>query len=406
MKVTKANTVKKTELFYSLLHASYWAGNVTALSFALVYLKICGVSNTAAGYIFAMYNIVGFLLSNFISYILDRSKHVSVHAVLTLLLSIEGTMLVFLLFQRMSVQLTAGVYLVYMTSCLPALTLITQLYTDAKHSGMDISFANARWKGSLSFAVTSVLLGWLTKKQGYRVIPIVGLALVLMQLCFVLCFFLQTKAYYRGYSTNGNSEMMNSSNKDINGRSFSSLCRQFPRFAVLILGIGLVLAAHKTLNNFLYNAVINLGGSTQIFGLLTFLSSAVEIMAMFMFQKCRRIKLSSLLIISLVCFPLKLLFVALASNIVLLFLACSLQMLSFGLYTPTIVDYVNNIIPFEDSAKAQGLIITMPALASFVLNGMIGHLFDMLSTSATIIVLSAISACGVGLCIVGIDRTV
>lgn len=406
MKVTKANAVKKTELFYSLLHASYWAGNVTALSFALVYLKTCGVSNTAAGYIFAIYNIAGFLLSNFISYILDRSKHVSAHAVLKLLLSIEATMLVLLLFQRMSAQLTAVVYLVYMTNCLPALTLITQLYTDAKHSGMDISFANARWKGSLSFAVTSVLIGWLTKKQGYAVIPLVGLALVLMQLCFAFCFFQQTKACYHGHSTIGNSEMISSSNKNNKGRSFGLLCKQFPRFAVLVLGIGLVLSAHKTLNNFMYNAVISLGGSTQIFGLLTFLSSAVEIAAMFMFQKCRRIKLSSLLIISLVCFPLKILFVALASNIVFLFLACSLQMLSFGLYTPTIVEYVNNIIPFEDSTKAQGLIITMPALASFVLNGITGHLFDMLPASTTIVVLSVISACGVGLCVVGIDRKV
>ena len=78
----------------------------------------------------------------------------------------------------------------------------------------------------------------------------------------------------------------------------------------------------------------------------------------------------------------------------MLYLAQSLQMLAFGLYTPAIVWYTSQVIEPEDMVKGQSLAI-FSSLAGNILGNLLGgRIYDSLGAKAMLWAGAAISGVG------------
>ena len=80
------------------------------------------------------------------------------------------------------------------------------------------------------------------------------------------------------------------------------------------------------------------------------------------------------------------------------------QSLSFGLYTPAVVDYINEVIPYEDSAKAQSLASAMAAVGTMIATYASGFMLDRFPVKAVLLVLTVVAVFGAGLSIWGTKR--
>lgn len=156
---------------------------------------------------------------------------------------------------------------------------------------------------------------------------------------------------------------------------------------VFLIGNTLILFAHKTDYEFLFNIVKECGGTTKELGYLNGFTAILEIPVMFLYRRIsKKLHATKALQIAFVMFSIKTLLVALAKSIPLLFFGHSFQLLSYGLYTPAIVDYVTKEVPYEDSAKAQSLTFNASILAAVLSSAISGRLFDNVSVSRTMFI--------------------
>ena len=126
------------------------------------------------------------------------------------------------------------------------------------------------------------------------------------------------------------------------------------------------------MSNFLVNVVTSRGGTTGDLGTALFVMAAFELPTAFIFQRLyRRLGGGRLLLMSMVFCFFKALALFLSPSLPFVLLSQPLQMLGYGLFTPTSVYYVNESVPPEDQVKGQ----TLMMVASNGLGGVLGSLF-------------------------------
>ena len=88
----------------------------------------------------------------------------------------------------------------------------------------------------------------------------------------------------------------------------------------------------------------------------------------------------------------------------MLYAANLLQILSYALIIPAMVQYVNLVIGQKDSAKGQAIANGMTTLGAVFASSIGGKLYDVLSVRTTLLISAAIAVCGVVILSLSIDR--
>ena len=157
---------KKLNTDYSLLQIAYWVTSAVVFCFTTVFLQFRGYSNYEIGIVFALGNVIGFVIQPLIAGYVDRSNRrtllrcIRITAVLSALL-----MLAVYLLPSGSASLI-GVYalLVAGNTLLNPLCISLSFYIESW--GCGINFSRARALGSLSYAACNVILGVLVQQIG------------------------------------------------------------------------------------------------------------------------------------------------------------------------------------------------------------------------------------------------
>ena len=138
------NAEKKLNIDYASLHAVYWTLSGVIFCFTTVFLQFKGYSNYGIGIIFALGNILGFVLQPLVAGYVDRSNKrallgcIRITAVLSLLL-----MLVVLMLPKSCLPLTAAyVVLLAGNTLLQPLCISLSFYLESW--GYRINFSVAR----------------------------------------------------------------------------------------------------------------------------------------------------------------------------------------------------------------------------------------------------------------------
>ncbi len=381
--------------FYALMQAGSWMSFCVAVSYSAVFLQGLSFSNAELGAVMACGNLLGAGLGMELSVWIDRSERMTAERLLLPILTVQTAMLVLLHFYAGKNAVTPAAYICYVATSVAVNAMNLKLYADISHRGGRVNFGVARGMGSAAYVLMSVGLGQLIERHSPMLLPNVGL---------LLCLF-QTTAFLLMQNRMESGRDGDSVQRELpeTGSSVRAFFRENRCFGIMLAGSALIFFAHNTLGNYMINVVRFVGGDTGSMGLLNGFSAMAEIPVMLLYQQLfGRKNPAGLLKISFICFAAKAFAVANAVSVPTLTAALALQAPSFALYTTAIVPYVERIIPYRDSAKAQTLAFNMTTLGSVLASLLGGMLYDSAGVRNTLWIAVVIAVVGLMVTLTGL----
>lgn len=343
-------------LRYSLVQGSYWMTGCCVMTFATVFLLSRGFTNTQVGLTLSLAGGLSILMQPFLAAFADKTKKLSLNSIIALTLA--GSLLITgLLFLTPNLLIpTAVLFLVLQCFQNIQQALITSLAMGHINSQGNLNFSLARGIGSLVFACLSFSMGFLVDSFGGGIVLPVNLAAISLCLIFVLCFP-QPKPVPQ--------------HTQVQASNFKSFVRQNQRFMLVVLSMVLVLFSHVLINTYTIQIIEDLGGTSKDMGIATAVAGWIELPAMAAFPfLLRKFKSAGLLLkLAALFMVIKTLATILAPTVMWFYFAQCFQLLSFAMYIPASVYFVNRIVKPGDKVKGQ----TYMGLAMSV-SGMLGSL--------------------------------
>lgn len=385
----KRNTVVNIE--YASAQALYWMKYAASISFATVYLKTLAFTNTGIGIVFGLGYVLGFVVSNLLGNWIDRFEKINASGMITACLGMETAMLLYIMLFGGKNTVTVIVYGLHICMCMCVGGLLTKQWVDLSHWGYSVNFGVTRAIGSLGYTAMAALLGIVVERSGVRVVFPVAIATVAAE--EAVNILLSCKR-----------DMLRGTDRAfVRGEPLFVFIRNNGLFCLLLAGLMLIFFGHKVPNDYMINVVTDVGGNAADMGLLHAFTAAVEIPVMVFYNRIpARFKKKTLLTIALFAFTLKALSLTLAPSMPWIYAASVLQSASFALYTPAIVDYVNEVVSYENSAKGQTMVASMVVLGSVFSSLFGGILLDRITVKQTLLITMFISAAGATLCILAL----
>lgn len=378
---------------YMLVTAGFWMSFCFVSTNAAVFLQGIGYSNVRLGVILALGNIGGALLSTLLGDYLDRHPRVRHIQVLHILCAVQASMLIILWIHPYSGLAASICYTLYTTALMAVNAVNLDLCVRLEHVGADLNFGLARSMGSLAFMVVSVILGFLVERFSHLVLLWSGLLVILFQ--FGSNFLVDQDlrlAESRASSVSGAGIKQPSA-------SLPSFIRQNRAFSIMLLGIMIIFIAHNMDGNFMINEIRALGGDTSDMGWIAAFQALTEVPVMVLASRLpKKWSYGWYLRAAFLFFVVKILAYALAPSLPFFFAARILQAPSYALYIVLVVPYADRVVPHQDSAKAQGLLVSMTNLGAVLASLSGGAMFDSLGVRPTMLIAVAIAAVG---CFIG-----
>ena len=387
-----------TSVAYFALQGGYWMSVCIANSYAAVFLQHRGYSNSALGMVLAIGNIAGFLLAPNLAALVDRSRRVTVYHCIWALLAAQALILAgFALIPGKSLMLSL-LYCLYMATVVAVNPLNTELCFELAGWSRPVSYSPARGIGSLCYAMMSFAMGQLTLRLGADVHPYAGLFCLL---CQVVSTGVITWARSRVRPENA----IHGGGQKEQGLGLMPFIRANARFCVMMFSLALLFFSYNVSDSFLINILRSVGGDAGDLGSISAFKAVLEIPVMLFYaQLTGRFRCSSVMRLSALAFVAKALAMALAGSVGMLYAANLLQILSYALIIPAMVQYVNLVIGQKDSAKGQAIANGMATLGAVFASSIGGKLYDVLSVRTTLLISAAIAVCGVVILSLSIDR--
>lgn len=376
---------------YALIQGLYWAGFCGIVSYASVYLQDRGYSNTRLGQILAIGYILGFLIPQVLASWIDRSEKITVYRCQWALL-FSQVLIVLALRQLPGSGVVVSVLSIFLIGTEITLNpMNTEISADLELRLGHINYGAARGTGSVAFAPVSVLIGKLLEGVGTQVLDEIFFTFILLQAAALLLLCLSI----RGSVSAGESDYRSRSSSS----SFLEFFQENRRFFGLLAGVSLLFFTHNLVNNYLINVVRSVNGDTSDMGLLSGFTAFMEIPMMFLYDRLlRRFSCEATVRFASSVFVLKALAIALAPGMGGLYCANTLQLLSFAMITPAMVEYVNRNIDHKDSAKGQALAFGMVTLGNILSSAIGGPLYDAFPVRIVLLIGSVVALGGAVLC--------
>ena len=373
---------------YMIITGGFWMAFCVVTAYAAVFLHGAGYDDQEVGMILALGNVGGAVLSPVLGAWIDRNRKIRHAQLVYALLGLQTVLLVALRLNPQKNTLCSVCYVLYLAFVMPVNALNLDLCVRLERVKAPLNFGLARSMGSFSFVILSTLLGILTEQLGYRMLPLAGLAVIVLQGIGNRLIDTDLKNAEDGIP-------ISQTVLDEHSSSLVAFVRENKAFCLMLFGTILIYIAHNTDGNFLINLVENVGGGPAIMGYLAAFTAIVEVPVM-MFsnrlpKKWNRVQYIRL---AFVFFVLKTLAYALAPNIPLLFASRILQAPSYALYTVLIVGYADEVVARKDSAKAQSLAFSMTTIGSVLASLIGGSMFKTVGVRPTMLTATAFAAVG------------
>lgn len=393
-------TEKILNFDYSLLQIAYWAMNSVIFCFTAVFLQFKGYSNYEIGIVFALGNIVGFILQPTVAGFVDRSRKRSLIRCIriTALASVALMLVVFMLPENCMPLTGAYVLLVAGITLLTPLCTSLCFYMDSW--GYSINFSRARAVGSLSYALCTMLLGWVVQRVSENAIPIWFIAFSVMLGVMSIVFSVRERPH-RSESAPVQAEAAHEK-----ASSLLEFAGENKLFMLFLVGTAVMYFTHALIGNFMIEFIRDIGGDSADLGNVLAFMTAVEVPVMLLFSRLtRRFRCSTLLRVSVIMFTVKELMIYLAQSVAALYVAEALQAFSFALFIPASVRYVDEVIVKRNAVKGQAFVTAMLTLGSIFASYIGGLLLDTSTPKFTLLVGVIVSAVGTLILLLSIQTT-
>ncbi len=369
---------KKFNFLYNLNTLFYFAMFASMFSFVSVFLLDKGYANSTIGTVLSVTGILAILLQTAIANFLDKRPAYRLQDALSLNVMIIFIGSLFLMFFSESVWLLFFIILIF-SLAQASETFINALAFIFEKFGVQINYGFGRGIGSLAFALTTMLVGNIVNRTSPEIIPF-------FYILFALFLFIAIRSFRHPQEVvadpTQSAELSNESKQ-----SFIVFIRQHKRLLLVVVGVGFLMFMHIMINNFFIQILLPIGGNSATMGNAIFLGAILELPAMLNYKQIeKRHSASTLLKISAVFFVVKHLITYLATNMLMIYLAQTVQIGAFALMIPAGVSYVYSVVDENDLVKGQSLFTSAIALSSIAGNFLGGLLLDAIGVSETLFI--------------------
>lgn len=365
---------------YSLLPFFYWMGFAAVMSFTSYYLLAKGFSNTQIGMVVAIAGAISAILQPIIAGYADQPASPSLKKI-ELFLAAIMVLFACLLFITPNVNRLwiAGIQYAALIVLLQLQTpLINALGTESMNQNMKINYGLCRAIGSVGYALSAYLLGFLTSKMGADVIP-----LSIMMIYAAL--FLSLSLYPFRKEPKAVQEM---GSKQTKGHPLSFFLK-YKRITVFLIGAVFMYICHVSINNFMLQIMQSRGGESADMGLSQALASILEIPTLLVFAHLIKVcRVRFLVALSAGVFFLKTFATLLAPTVWAIHATQLLQILGWGLMVVACVYYINENMEPEDTIKGQAYMTMTYTIGTVIGSLLCGTLIDRFSVNTMLMVSS------------------
>ncbi len=258
---------------FSFVQVGFWMSFCISVSFAAVYLQALGYSNAMLGLILALGSVMGIVTAISLADWIDRDRRITAKKLIPWVLGLQTASVAILLLTDAQCLAVSAAFVAYIGFCTTVNNLNLKLYADADHAGFRINYGFSRGIGSLAYVLISVALGLLMERVSYRVLPVLGLILCVVQYLAFLRF------------THFVSDEKKAAPFGERNSTLTAFPKNNPRYSLLLAGVVLLFFGHSIACNFLINLTRHVGGGTADMGYITAFKGLVEIPVMFLYAR-------------------------------------------------------------------------------------------------------------------------
>lgn len=373
-------------------------------SFASVFLLAKGFSNWKIGVTLAVANILAVILQPVIADIADRAKKLSVIGISEILtvLMMAGTACLFVFSDSMAALAVLFILLIAWHTVLQP--LFNSLTFMLEETGVHINFGIARSMGSLAYSALLAVLGTIVEKCGVMSLPVTGeitLAMLLISL------ILTKRSYDKGKKlAKGTSSAMPKAEADAKDDiDLIQFIKRNKVFFLVNVGVIGLYFSNSVLNNYMMQIVDVVGGTSEDMGRILSVMAFCEIPTMVCFDWLRK-KFSCQLMMKVasVGFAVKIALCWLANSVTMIFLAQFVQLVSFALFLPAMVHFIDEIMSKGEAVKGQALFTTMITVTTVISSLVGGAILDMSGAKMLTFIATIATTIGAVIIIATVDR--
>lgn len=372
---------KKLNFDHILIQIAYYMTTAMTYAFGTYTMLARGVSSSVIGVLIAIGDLVAITLQAIISNFLDKSNRINtvqMSIFISSLLLVVSIINYLLNVPSLFLYIT---YIFYQAIVAIMMTLTNQLSASFTNAGYNINFGIARAFGSLSFAVTCFLYGYITEAFGYKSIT---LSLIIFQVLIIVILLFTNKHFDA-------KEVQRAKLANI---PFKEFITNHKLFVVTCCGYALIMCGYNATENFMLPVMENVGGNNFDVSIISGLKAIFEIPIIYNYSKIEK-KISPKLIffIAGLSFALKAAVLYFAKSTLPIYISQVLQATSFAFLLPATVSYINTIMSQKELSRGHSMQSILQTIAGMTFNSVAGNIIDtsgvkmfcLVSTITTII---------------------
>ena len=387
---------------YACIQGTYWMLYGILSSFASVFLLSRGYSNSEIGVILAAANVAAVVLQPLAADLADRSGRVSLIGITQWMTVMMMVMTIGLFtFQKKSLALSAiFVLLIEWHTILQP--LVNSLNFRLQECGVHINFGMARSLGSLAYSILMAVLGTVVENHGTGVLPVTGEIVMVM----LLISLFVTKRQYDKARRENLKEVQSRGEPEEDGEiNLISFVRRNKVFFIVNIGVVGLYFSNSVLNNYMMQIVSDVGGNSEDMGRILSLMAFLEIPTMFCFDALRR-RFSCQLMLKAAAagFTVKIALCWAAQSVAMIFAAHLFQLVSFALFLPAMVHFIDEIMSRGEAVKGQALFTTMITVTTVFSSLVGGVILDLSGAKMLTLTATLVTAVGAVIIFLSVDR--
>ena len=378
------NLAKRINLHYTTIQGTFGVGFSALMSYGAVLMLSRGLSNSALGVVTCIAQLLPMFLQPAVTSFAARRESMTTRKMLMLLTVPILVMAAVMMLAPSSLWvIIAGYMLIFVM-----INLITPyhnvLMVDFLTRGVEVNYGLGRGVGSGTFALTTLVLGFVLEgRDSALIIPVIGVSMLLQLLCV---------ASFR-YPLPAAEVAQEEQREEARGMA---ILRSRGDFVLLLAAVALLLGVHNVTNVYMVHVIDRVGGGESLMGIILGISAFTELISMPLFPKMqRKFGIKALLRFPAVFFVVRLVMLLIAPNGAFLYLAALTQFFQSGILLPAIVYYVAETLTPEQQTNGQGMIhLAGYCLGPALITLAVGAVVDMSGINAALGVMIACAAVG------------
>jgi len=370
-----------SNLRFSALQGFYWSAFCVLYTFLVPLYRQYGYSEITIGTLSMLTSLASVLIQPLWGMACDRSGRLRGILILNVTAAVP---LAFGLLLGRDAPVRMGVIVFLLSATYLSMGPVIDSWTmKLVNQGHGIRYSLTRGIGSLVYAVTAAGFGRLLDAAGMGVIPFV----FALQAALIVLIAIVTRSPAR------------EAHHDIKSSPFAAISALMGnrRFVMFLISLILLYAGNGAIMVFMPVRMEALGGTNATLGIAMTVMALCEVPAMLLHHRfVRHIRNDTLLTASLFFFVVKGVATALAPSATVLILVQTLQFVSFGLYLPSAVQYINRLVDEKSLVTALLLFSSATYGLGMMIGGMAGGLLaDAFGVQAMMLMLSGVTLTGV-----------